>query len=281
MRDLALATGFVIFVWWFSTGAIFYLVRLPRETHRVSMIAATAVLLAALYGLWVGGRIVSPGGAYLTFSCAVLVWGWAEVAFLTGILSGSRAEAPEASCSGLPRVRRAIQAILHHELALLALGAVVVGISLQGENLVGLWTFAVLWTMRLSAKLNLFLGVPISNAEFLPEHLGHLAGFFRRGPINPLFPVVVTAATCVTAVLLHFALTGAGTPFEAAAAGLPGILLALAVLEHWFMVVPAPLARMFAWALRQRDQGSTPADAATIGYGLAAQQVTGIERRRS
>ena len=35
-----------------------------------------------------------------------------------------------------------------------------VALTWGGANQVGTWTFLVLWVMRLSAKLNVFLGVP-------------------------------------------------------------------------------------------------------------------------
>jgi putative photosynthetic complex assembly protein 2 len=46
----------------------------------------------------------------------------------------------------------------------------------------GFWTFAVLFFARISAKLNLFFGVPRINTEFLPRPLAHLPSHFRRAP---------------------------------------------------------------------------------------------------
>ncbi len=41
------AVLYTVFLWWFSTGAILWLDRLPRATHRWSLAAATAVAAAA------------------------------------------------------------------------------------------------------------------------------------------------------------------------------------------------------------------------------------------
>ncbi|MDZ7599695.1 MAG: DUF3623 family protein [Desulfobacterales bacterium] len=52
----------------------------------------------------------------------------------------------------------------------------------DAANPFGLWTFAVLFFARVSAKLNLFFGVPRINTEFLPRPLAHLPSHFRIAP---------------------------------------------------------------------------------------------------
>jgi putative photosynthetic complex assembly protein 2 len=44
------------------------------------------------------------------------------------------------------------------------------------------WTFAVLYFARISAKLNLFFGVPKINTEFLPVGAGASAQPFPHRP---------------------------------------------------------------------------------------------------
>jgi putative photosynthetic complex assembly protein 2 len=48
-------------------------------------------------------------------------------------------------------------------------------------NQVGTGTFAVLWVMRISAKLNLFLGVRNLSEELLPPHLAYLGATSAAG----------------------------------------------------------------------------------------------------
>jgi putative photosynthetic complex assembly protein 2 len=102
--------------------------------------------------------------------------------------------------------------------------------------------------MRVSAKLNLFLGVPNLGEQFLPEHLKYLKSFFRRRAINFLFPVSVTLATLVTASAVQ-RLAHARTAFEATSLSLTIALLGLGLLEHWFMVLPLPSERLWSWAI--------------------------------
>jgi putative photosynthetic complex assembly protein 2 len=54
VADHALPALYALFLWWLSTGVILYLDRLPRRTFRWSMLGATALAAAALYGLAAG-----------------------------------------------------------------------------------------------------------------------------------------------------------------------------------------------------------------------------------
>jgi putative photosynthetic complex assembly protein 2 len=103
--------------------------------------------------------------------------------------------------------------------------------------------------MRLSAKLNLFLGVPNVGEKFLPIHLQYLKGFFKTRRMNFLFPLSVSAATIV-AVLLWQHCLAAVDAYQVTAYALMSSLLALAVLEHWFMVLPLPSEKLWGWGLR-------------------------------
>jgi putative photosynthetic complex assembly protein 2 len=107
--------------------------------------------------------------------------------------------------------------------------------------------------MRLSAKLNLFFGVRNRYESFLPPHLTYLKTYFGQRSINYLFPVVVTSSSVVSFLLWQAALTPGATPFEHASYGLLATLLTLAVLEHWFLIIPLPVERMWNWAMRSRN----------------------------
>jgi putative photosynthetic complex assembly protein 2 len=248
MAQFALPVLFGLFVWWFGTGIVLYLVRLDGPKFHLVMGVATIVLAASAWGLAASGDVATVGGAYFAFTCAILVWCWLEITFLAGLITGPRPQACPPCCTGWRRVALAVNAILYHEIALLALGAGIVALTWKGGNQVGAATFFVLWSMRLSAKLNLFLGVPILNDEFLPARLGYLKSFFTCGPLNLLFPVAVTISTIVAALLVEKALA-AKSAFDSTAFLLIATLMALAVLEHWFMVVPLPIKAMWEWSV--------------------------------
>jgi hypothetical protein len=55
---------YILMVWWISTGVILYLGRQPRALHRGFMWAASAVMLAALWGVAVSRHDpTAPGQA--------------------------------------------------------------------------------------------------------------------------------------------------------------------------------------------------------------------------
>jgi putative photosynthetic complex assembly protein 2 len=251
MSQFALPVFFALFVWWFGTGIVLCLVRIGPRKQSLVIFGATVVLVASAYGLAATAGLTTVSGAYLAFSCAILAWCWLEITFLTGHVTGPRTTACPADASGWRRVGLAISAILYHELALLAFAASIVALTWQGANQVGTATFLVLWVMRLSAKLNLFLGVPFLNDDLLPERLSHLKSYFSRRPINAFFPVAITAST-ILATLLAVRALDARSEFGTTAFLLLATLAALAVLEHWFMVIPVPVRAIWEWSMGSR-----------------------------
>ena len=135
-----------------------------------------------------------------------------------------------------------------------------VALTWGGANQVGTWTFLVLWVMRLSAKLNVFLGVPNLTDEFLPEHLRYLKSFLARTADEPAVPGLGDrSARRRGAARDRAAAAPAAGAFEAAGFTFVAALLALAILEHWFLVLPLPDAALWRWALRSPRAGTTGA----------------------
>jgi putative photosynthetic complex assembly protein 2 len=250
MSDLALPILYTLFAWWFSTGVILYLDGLHPRTFPLTLQAATVVLGAALYALVHTRNDTSVAGAYCAFTCALLVWAWQEIAFLLGVVTGPRRTALPAGATGWRRTGFAVQAVLYHELALIVLALAVVACVGPGSNRVGVWTFMALWGMRQSAKLNVFLGVRNIGDNFLPPHLRYMASYFRRAPMNPLFPVSVTLGTGAAVLVWWVLIEGPATPFEAAGLALVGTMLALGALEHWLLVLPLPTEALWKWGMK-------------------------------
>lgn len=252
MLDVLTPILFTLFVWWFSTLAILYLDGLPKHTFKYSLLGATALLLVALVGLHLSKNDTSPSGAYIAFGCAVLVWAWQEVAFLLGYVTGPRRVPCPAGASGWRRAQLALQTVLHHEIGLLVLALLVAAATWGGSNPTGWWVFAVLWVMRQSAKLNLFLGVRNLSEGLLPEHLRYLHSYFRCRAMNALFPASVLLASVVAWLLWRSAVETGATDFQFVSFSLCASMLTLAVVEHLFMVLPLPSQRLWNWGLRSR-----------------------------
>jgi len=243
---------YVLFAWWFSTGVILYLVGLPRRTHKWTMAAFTMLLLGALWAAMQSAGDTGQVAAYVGFTAALAVWAWQEVAFLLGYVTGPRRDPCPTQAQGWQRARLALQTVLHHEIALLALGTALVALTWRQPNQGAAFTFLILWVMRLSAKLNLFLGVRNLNEQFLPAHLGYLQSYFRRRRMNGLFPLSVIAASVAAVVMWELALGNVHDAAGESAAILAATLLSLGLLEHWFMVLPLPSEALWAWGMRSR-----------------------------
>ena len=235
-----------LFVWWFSTGAILWAVKRAdgqgRGAHGRVVLCALPVLVAG-----VAGAIVSAADAsavYLPFLSALAIWGWIELSFLTGCVTGpARGPMPFCATEG-QRFRAAWDALAWHELLLTAGLVALFLLTRNAANELVFWTYAVLWGARISAKLNIFLGVPRINVEFLPRPLAHLPSYFRRGPVSWLFPVSILVLTAAVFCWVERIATTGETGFA-----LLATLTGLALLEHWLMVLPLPDERLWRWAL--------------------------------
>ncbi len=266
MIERVLPFLFVLALWWIGTGVVLYLDGLPQRTFRWSRIGASVLALASLALLVVTRDSATPAGAYAAFGAALVLWGWHEIAFLTGFLTGPRKRACPEPCRGWRHAIHAAQTILYHEIAIVITVAGVAALTWDRVNPVGAWSLLILWGMRLSTKLNVFLGVPNLSVEFLPEHLFYLSRFFTHKPMNPWFPVSITASTALAVLLLQrVALAEIGS-YPWAASSLLTALVVFGVLEHWFLVLPVPLARLWSWGFRSRrvESGRADAEAATI-----------------
>ncbi|MBC7770033.1 MAG: DUF3623 domain-containing protein [Phycisphaerales bacterium] len=241
---------FAVFVWWFSTGAILWLGRLPRATFAWSFGVASLVAAAALYALATSAGEASAESAYLAFACAVAIWGWHEMSFLMGFIVGPRRTECPTDARGWRRFKFAAATLMHHEIALALTAVGLVALTWGQPNQIGAHTFLILWALRLSAKLNLFLGAPHRSEELLPPHLAHLKSYFRNRRMNALFPVSLLAGLALAAMLVAGGLAADATPHDQVGASLLLALLLLGLLEHVFLFVPPPNAMLWGWATK-------------------------------
>ncbi|MEO0914812.1 MAG: putative photosynthetic complex assembly protein PuhE, partial [Pseudomonadota bacterium] len=172
------AVLFAVFLWWFSTGAILFVVsragRTGRDGYLMSVIMSVPVLMLGCAGIVASVDETSIKGAYMGFTAALLVWGWFEMAFLAGVLTGPNAKPTPPDTGSWERFLRAWGAIAYSEMALV-FSAILIALLSAGEpNQVALLTFLILFAARIFAKLNVYLGVPNINDEFLPGPVRHL-----------------------------------------------------------------------------------------------------------
>jgi putative photosynthetic complex assembly protein 2 len=264
MGALAIAVPYVLFVWWFSTGTVLFLVGLSPRYEMLLKVGAAGLFVASLAGVAASSQVTSAAGAYCVFTCAILLWGAIEISLLAGWITGPRPQpCPGAERATNGRLWFALQAIAYHEFALIVTTGLVFAVTAGTPNQLGWWTFAALLVLRQSAKINLFLGVRTLNDELLPAKVAFLRSYFACKPMNALFPVSVTFATA-SAACLAIAAVSAGSGFDALAYSLLTALVALGALEHWFMVLPMPVVDLWRWSVRASSHAKTSAPEATV-----------------
>jgi putative photosynthetic complex assembly protein 2 len=246
-----------LFVWWFSTGAILWVVKTADRRGRGAGLRATLwglpMLGIGIAGFWVTLWDTSVAGACLAFLAALCIWGWIELAFLTGVITGPNTYPLPPRTPEWERFVRAWGTLAYHEMLLAGTLVTLFLVAGEAPNIFGVWTFAVLFFARLSAKLNLYLGVPRINVDFLPDALRHLSTYFRIRPLNWLFPVSVTALSFGVACWLERIMT-ATTDGQLIGFSLLTAITALALLEHWVMVLPIPDEKLWRWMLPAQSQ---------------------------
>lgn len=246
-----------VFAWWFFTGAILLVVRRAdggnTVAHGRNVFLSVPLLALGAAGLVVSSTELSVANVYIAFISTLLIWGWIELAFLAGVITGPERRPCPAHLTGIDRFNRAWHTVSYHELLLLFALLCIVVVTTGAENTFGFWTYLILFVARISAKLNLFFGVPRINTEFVPQPLQHLKSYFRQGPITLAFPIGVTFLSIAAACFAE-RIIASDTPAAITGFALLTALAALATLEHWLMVVPLPDAKLWRWMLPETTQ---------------------------
>lgn len=260
MPESMTAALIAIFLWWVTTGAILFAVTTLAQQRFALAAAAGCLLFGGLITLHLTAGDVSAAGAYLSFLAALAIWGAVEISFLGGLITGPNRKALPSDLTGLPRFWSATRVVLWHEIFILALGFLLIIAFAQGPNRIGLLTYGILWLMRLSAKLNLYLGVRNTGETLLPAHLRYMSSYFAHRPMNLLFPFSITLGTLLSAWLFHKAFVDGADAHQTVGFMLIATIASLAVIEHWFLMLPLPIETLWHWGLRQEH---TPAQTAT------------------
>ncbi len=256
--DYALPIAVTLFAWWSSTVLVMYRAGLPQRSFPMTLVGATVVLIAGLVAFGVSLQDASTTGAYVGFLAGLMIWAWHEVTYLFGFVTGPQPEACPPGVSDWRRFILGVRTCVYHELAIVLTAALLAVASWNAANKVALGTFCILWLMRWSVKLNIFLGVRNLHMDYLPEHLRYLSTFVRRRRMNELFPVSMFFATACFLVLGAAAIGADPGSATRIGATLLATLLGLAMIEHSLLVVN--FDDSFLWRLgmnsRRRDEAA-------------------------
>lgn len=213
-----------------------------------TVLAGLPLLGLGTWAVWMSLSDASVVGVYHGFLGALAIWGWIELAFLAGVVTGPMKDDCLPGLKGQARFFRAFATLAYHELLLTVALLALVYASSGAPNQMALATYMVLFLARILAKMNLFYGVPRINTEFVPAKLAHIKSYFCRGPITYAFPVAITILTAMLVVCVE-RLWNAGSDATVMGFTLLTALTALALIEHWLMVVPLPDAKLWRWML--------------------------------
>src|ERR1700749_1148776 len=103
MSALAIAIPYVLFVWWFSTGTVLFLVGLSSRHSVMLKVGAAALFVASLAGVAASSQQADAAGAYCVFTCAILLWGAVEISLLAGWITGPRPDVCPSNCGAMER----------------------------------------------------------------------------------------------------------------------------------------------------------------------------------
>ena len=259
MTEFALPLLFATVLWFVATGFVLWLDKLPSHTWPVSITLASVASGFAMGGIIATAEETSAWAAYVAFACALVLWGWHEVSFLMGFVTGPNRNPCPPDARGWRRFRLAASTLIYHEVAMFVCLLVMAAATWGKPNQTATLTFLLLFVMRLSAKFNIFAGVPHLSTEMMPDHMRYLASYFRIAPPRWFFILSVSGIAVLAAWLADLALSSRGG--IATGYALAFALVALAFLEHGFLVVPWQDTAIFRWAMpeqaRQRLQKST------------------------
>jgi putative photosynthetic complex assembly protein 2 len=250
VSEFALPLLFATVLWFFATGFVLWLDKLPSHTWPLSITMATVASGLAMGGIITTAEETSPWAAYVAFACALVLWGWHELSFLMGFVTGPNRNPCPPGVRGWQRFRLAAATLIYHEVAMFLCLIVMAAATWSKANQTATLTFLLLFVMRLSAKLNIFAGVPHLSTEMMPERMRYLASYFRIAPPRWFFALSVSGIAVLAAWLADRALSsqdGIATGYALAFA-----LVALAFIEHGFLVVPWQDTAMFRWAMPEQ-----------------------------
>ena len=258
MTEFALPLLFATVLWFVATGFVLWLDKLPSHTWPVSITLASVASGFAMGGIIATAEETSAWAAYVAFACALVLWGWHELSFLMGFVTGPNRNPCPPDARGWRRFRLAASTLIYHEVAMFVCVLVMAAATWGKPNQTATLTFLLLFVMRLSAKFNIFAGVPHLSTEMMPDHMRYLASYFRIAPPRWFFILSVSGIAVLAAWLADLALSSRGG--IATGYALAFALVALAFLEHGFLVVPWQDTAIFRWAMpeqaRQRLQKS-------------------------
>lgn len=238
-KRVATAALGAIGIWWASTAILIFLNFIPGA-RPVVFLTSLGMAVAGAWWMYRNRYTRTVKAAYGAFTAGLLVWAFVEASFYTGYVVGPGTSLDPATITGpsWDSFVGAVQESLWHEIMVIALVIAGIAVFRKADNRFGLYVFLILFFFHQSAKLNVFFGVVNTGEHFLPETVSGLIPFMTERSMNLLFPFSVTINTVVAWHLLSRGVSRRQPVWARAGYILVGTMAALAMVEHWFLVVP-------------------------------------------
>lgn len=239
-------------IWFIATGLIAWADNRESATFSKSVAIGAAGGILGLVLILLASVSAAVGAVYVAFVGALLVWAWHEISFLTGVVAGPRRGPADESLTGVARFRQASATVMHHEVALALTALLLISLAWNAPNQIGATVFVLLFGLRLTSKINLFVGVPNSTSEMLPDQLAYLKTYFGPNRMTVLLAASIIAIGAVTGWFGALALAAPVGSAEMVGASLLFTLCLLGALEHLFLALPFRDGMLWGWALPKR-----------------------------
>ncbi|OCW58484.1 putative photosynthetic complex assembly protein PuhE [Hoeflea olei] len=234
--------------WWVATGLVLALARAGTRYFKTVMALATGVAVIGVFGLIATEDRTTETSAYIAFFSAMALWAWHETTFLIGLVTGPRRIAYMEAPHEKSRFRAAFLTVRDHEIALFVTLLALVWFMHEADNTTGLLAFCLLWVMRVSTKLNIYLGARHAISDMLPDRLSYLKSYFRTDRTSGWFYVSLSGSAILLAWLVLSA-AQADTAHGAVKWTLLASFAGLALIEHLFLVLPVRDSALWGWAM--------------------------------
>lgn len=256
MSDIFIPIVFVVLLWWFSTGAILWLARGVDSQMHPRLLIVTVACALGFAGVIISSTSSEVWSVYLAFVSALAIWGWVEFTFLAGLITGPKDTPCPPNISEGKRFAMAYKVICHHEYALVIMMIVLAVLDTSGGTGTAIKTFALLWVMRLGAKLSMFAGAPGISVEMIPARLSYMKSYFKQDKISLTFWVsIISWVIFFVAGVYALATVNYSAAIQTQIIILTS-LVGLAILEHIFMVLPIKDSKLWHWAMPEKGNGA-------------------------
>ena len=241
-----------VMIWFVATGLVAWADNRDVTTFPKSVMIGGIGGIAGLFVILMSAQSVSVLAVYAAFVGALMVWGWHEIGFLTGAAAGPRRIPASKGLTGARRFAEATATVIHHEVMLALTALLLISLSWNASNQIGATVFVLLFGLRLSAKINMFVGVPNSSVEMLPPHLEYLKTYFGPNRMTWLLGVSVVGIMGMAGWFGSLALAAQLGSAQMVGASLLTTLCLLGALEHVFLALPFRDGMLWGWAFGKR-----------------------------